>query len=337
MTREVDVLVIGAGAAGLGAACWLKEKKKDFVVVEGSPSLPSNMHNGVHYLHSVPSVPFEVDLRSITLTDGIIYNDEIHHTPNLKFSLEYSEKVREVQHPSSIMDVGKKERVFMPEDNDLNSLIMDMYIFAGSENFMFGWWLEELDPENKIACFKSNGEEFLVHYNYLISAIPLNSFNDKIMNLKSLENVEMKSNPVYVTNFKVEKIVPNWLINLYVPQKGIPVYRLSILNNVCSVESISELSPKDTWFTRNLIETFFHLSPEEPEVFTWNTGKVMSITIDERLKVVEELKSKDIYQIGRFGLWNRKLLIDSTILQAKFVVDYINGIDWESTREVLIK
>jgi len=313
--------VLGAGAGGLGAACWLKEKGIEFMCVEGLDSVPANMHNGVHYLHSIPSLPFDAKIKSITLTDGILFEEKIYHEPNLSFSLKYSEKVREIQHPSSIMDIGKHDKVYMPENNSLNKLVEDMYENAGKENFHFGYWFKGLDLKKKSAAFEKQGELFFVEYEQLISTIPLDRFRASIEN-EFINNLQLNCNPVYVTNFKVEKIVPNWMINLYIPNSNTPIYRASILNNVCSVESIRELKKGEQYCVREILE-MFHLIDEDPEYYTWKTGKVLSISIDDRMKLVEKLKELSIYSIGRFGLWNRKLLVDSTINQAKLVVEHL--------------
>jgi len=336
MKNKTNTLVIGSGAGGLGASVWLKKLGVDFMVVEALAELPMNMHNGVHYLHSIPPLPFNANIKKITLTDGILYEDRIYHEPNLEFSLKYSEKVREIQHPSSIMDIGKDENVYMPESNSLNAMLESMYEYSGKENFFFGFWLKTIDTEKKIASFDKDGAKYDVEYENIISTLPLDKFK-KIVNLNCAESLELKCNPVHITNYKLERIVPNWMINLYVPNGDTPIYRASMLNNICSVESIRPLKIHETHQVRDILK-MFHLSEEEPEVYTWNTGKVMSISIDDRAKLVDELQELSIYCVGRFGLWNRKLLIDSTIEQSMKAVQFINKeIEWQELRDKLTK
>ena len=239
----------------------------------------------------------------------------------MEFSLKYSEKVREIQHPSSIMDIGKHTKVYMPEDNSLNGLVESMHKFSGEENFLFGYWLTNIDIENKIAYFDNKGTVYSVKYDNLISTLPLDKVR-KFLKNEYIENLKLNCNPVYITNFKVEKIVPNWMINLYIPNNNTPIYRASILNGICSVESIRELRKGEQYYVREILE-MFHLCDEDPQYYSWSTGKVMSISIDDRMKLVDELKKNSVYQIGRFGLWNRKLLVDSTINQAKMVVEHL--------------
>lgn len=335
MTIRTKVLVIGSGAGGLGAACWLRSRGIDFVVVDACKELPVNMHNGVHYLHSIPELPFDAKIKKITLTDGILLkNGEISPIATLNHALEYSEKVREIQHPSSIMDVGKDDSAYMPENNSLNNLIVQMYEFAGQSNFHFGYYLSDIG-DDKYAHFKGMTEVLDIQFDSIISTAPLNKVGD----IFGLSNIpETKANPVYITNYKVERIVPNWMINLYIPDIESPIYRASFLNGVCSVESIRPLTDIEMAKIVPSMLGMFHIPFQIAEEAHWPTGKVMSISIDDRARIVDELKSKDIYSVGRFGLWNRKLLVDTTINQSHSIVDYLwSGTGWEGCKQLLIK
>src|SRR3990167_8477710 len=148
MKNKYETIILGAGAGGLGTACWLAGKDK--IVIEGSDSLPKNLSNGVHYLHSSPILPFIPDLKRITLSDGILGRDgSIKHSADLNDALQYSEKVREIQHPSSILEVGKDDEAYLPGDNNLNSFLEEMYRFIGSKNFVFGRWVKEINVKKK--------------------------------------------------------------------------------------------------------------------------------------------------------------------------------------------
>lgn len=351
MRTEVDVLVLGAGVGGLGSAVWLKKNRDDnayvdmpenensFMVVDGNDSLPLNLHNGVHYLHTIPSLPFDSGLKKITLTDGVLRDGKICQESDLMCALQYSEKVREIQHPSSIMNIGKDTCAYMPQTNSLNELCQQMYDFAGVENFEFGYWLKGVDLQDKIARFSNKqGEEHFVKYNKLISTVPLDKIRDMFEDdsMNELKDIKLECTPVYISNLKVDRIVPNWMINIYVPDLLSPVYRASLLNGVFSVESIRELTQIEIERLPTLFP-MFHVNIDGAQKYTWATGKVISISQDERAKLVEMLAERDIYSIGRFGLWNRKLLVDSTIEQAKMVVEHINGKDWTEVKDVLIK
>lgn len=339
MTIKTNVLIIGSGVGGLGSAAWCKERGLNFCVVDAAKELPKNLHNGVHYLHSIPELPFDSNIKKITLTDGVLLkNGEIVHQPSLTHSLEYSEKVREIQHPSSILDIGKDSSVYMPENNSLNSLITQMYEFAIPLNFYFGWRLVSVDIIKKTSRFFStteNREDLYVEFDSIISTAPLNKVGE-IFGLSNLP--ELKANPVYTTNYKVERIVPNWMINLYVPDIESPIYRASILNGICSVESIRPLTDIEMLGIVPKLLKMFHLVGGFPEEAHWETGKVMSISIDDRAKIVDELKKRDVYSVGRFGLHNRKLLVDTTINQSHSIVDYLwSCTGWEGCKQLLIK
>jgi len=100
------------------------------------------------------------------------------------------------------------------------------------------------------------------------------------------------------------------------------VYRASILNNAMSVESVDELNPDDILNLKKLFKMFY-LDVSDPIKYEWKQGKIISISMDERRALIEKFLEKDIYTIGRFGLWNNKLLMDATIGQAKSVIDCI--------------
>lgn len=171
---------------------------------------------------------------------------------------------------------------------------------------------------NKTARFQKENSCVEIEYVNLISTIPLDKMRELISN-EFLISLKLESAPVYITNFKVERIVPDWMINIYIPDPASPIYRASILNGICSVESMKELDGREIVNAKNTLN-MFHFADEKETSFVWKTGKVISLSPDDRLKVFEELKRMNIYQVGRFGVWNRKLLIDSTINQSKEIV-----------------
>jgi len=321
--KKIDTIIIGAGIAGLGAGAWLKGSNSNFIIFESDEKLPMNLHNGVHYFHELPDLPFRIEMKKINLTDGIIDGGKIYHEPNLKYSLKYSKKVREIQHPSSIMDVGKRKSVYIPDSNTADTILEECYNYIGKEKFAFGYKLRAINCEEKIATFEYSGSMIRVEYKNIISAVPLDAFRC-LLSYKFIEDLELEFRPVYITNYKLDGIVPNWIINLYIPDMSTPMYRASIMNGACSVESTRELNGTEMADVIAFLD-LFHFKDGMPQQFTWETGKVISISMDDRKRLVNELMKKSIYQIGRFGLWNRKLLMDTTIKQAKAVVEFLSG------------
>lgn len=332
--KKINTIIIGAGAGGLATASWLKKQNVSFMVIERNAVLPLNLHNGVHYLHSHPMLPFETDIREITLTDGILQRDgTIVHEPNLIHALEYSEKVREIQHPSSIFEVGKREKVFMPKSNTLNELLEQMYEYIGHDSFNFSSSIAGVDRTQKIATIQTGDVLEEVVYENIVSTAPL----DALVKMSLGKEIILESTPIHIANYRLDKIVPNWMINLYVPSLHTPMYRVSMLNNICSIELNRELMEVEyNQLTEEL--PMFHFADAKPiEKYSWPSGKVKSISKDEREKIVDELKENNIYSMGRFGLWNRKLLIDSTILQARAIAEHIGGNrSWEEAKKKLI-
>lgn len=318
MKTKYKIVIVGAGAGGLGAGCWAKFFEQDFIIIDAAKELPLNLHNGVHYLHSIPYLPFGPDIKEITLTDGILCrNGSIKHHPDLLDCLQYSEKVREEQHPSSIMEVGKRDRVFLPPTNSLNSLLKEMYDYIGKEKFEFDRAVIQIKSRSIVTAGKEGVKEY--GFDFLLSTMPLDNLLD---HLYKEEDIELKNKKIHITNIKINRIVPNWLINLYIPDPSNSVYRVSILNNLASVESETELSNEEVESLKKLLEMFY-LDTKSIQRYNWEKGKLISISYDERKKLVNELYEKNIFSFGRFGLWNRKLLVHSTISQAASIVNYI--------------
>ena len=318
---KIEVVVLGAGVGGLGAGCWLKNKGFEFAIFDPGKEVPMNLHNGVHYLHSIPKLPFESSIDQITLTDAILHDGKFYHKPNLTFSLDYSKKVRDIQHPSSIMDVGKDTKVYMPAGNS-NRLIEEMVDYIGENNFKMSSWISAIDTEKKVITVEfGNGKQYY-EYHSIISTVPL----DKMFKMTAIENKEIDflHNSIHITNYNIENIVPNWMINIYIPSPDVSIYRASILNGICSVESIEALSDTEVVkIVPNVLKMFGLVLTKKAETYEWANGKIMSISRKQREQVVRDFASKNIYQIGRFGLWNRKLLVDTTINQAHDVVEYL--------------
>lgn len=331
--NKIDVIVLGAGVGGLGAGCWLKKHGFEFKIMEYNPKISLNLHNGVHYLHEIPELPFASEMNKITLTDAILSQGKFYHEPNLQFALDYSEKVRDVQHPSSIMSVGKRDYAYMP-GKDMNSLLLKMYEYIGSDNFDFGTYATSIDTKNKTVLLDGNTRE-LCEYEHIISTIPLDTMFKFIQHRD--EDIEFIKKSIYITNYKVANIVPNWMINLYLPSKELSPYRASLLNGICSVESMEELSKTEIEKTIPSALSMFDLeSVSKTESYMWKNGKIMSISTGQRKRVVNMLQDMQIYQIGRFGLWNRKLLVDNTINQAKAVVSFLKNGGWDEALSKLV-
>ena len=96
----------------------LKELDEDFLIVDKCESLPLNLHNGVHYLHSNDfGTPFPFEFKKITATEEV-WNprtDTFNKVSTIPEMVEYSLKVMGTRHPSSIMDPGNRDwDVYLP-------------------------------------------------------------------------------------------------------------------------------------------------------------------------------------------------------------------------------
>ena len=323
---KTKYLILGSGIGGLAAGARLKEiGEHNFAIIDKCDSLPLNLHNGVHYLHSNDfGTPFPFELKKIQATEEIWdpRTDNFRKISHIPEMLEYSMKIMGLRHPSSIMDPGNRNwDTYLPMSNNMNDLLSGYYNYIGS-HFLWGRRLRRIDAEKKEVYVGLGDNEVpeVVEYEHLISTIPLPTLYKSCYFVS--EN-EFKNAPVHITNYKTDKIVGNWLIGIYISDPKFPPHRLTILNNIISMESIKPMTYEDEVIVKYHLERYFDYSLKTKESYTWDTGRIWGLTKEEREKVVNSFRKNNIHLVGRFARWDGKLLMDSTILQAKSVIDSI--------------
>ena len=323
--NKIHTLILGSGIGGLSAGAALKENGvEEFLIVDKLQSLPFNLHNGLHYLHSNDfGTPFPFSFKKMIMTEEIwnVRKDTFSKSATLPEAFEYSRKIMEnLRHPSSILDPGKfTNEVFLPESNNMNELLIEYEKFIGKEKFKWNMLLGKIDAEKKIAYFI--GEE-PIEYENIISTIPIQMMHDAC-GIES--NYTFKNKELYITNYTTTNIVPNWLIVLYIADAKFPPYRITVMNNILSMESMDEMSRDDELIVKYHIAELFDYDLSSKTNYKWEQGRIFGVTKEERKSIADNLISKSIYQIGRFGLWDGKLRMDTTIKQAKMVAGDIKS------------
>ena len=316
--NKISNLVLGAGIGGLAAGACLKENGLDFLIIDKERSLPANLNNGLHYLHSTNlEIPFNFKFKSVVKNEEVwdIFKNEFKTKATIPEMFEYSKKIMEnLRHPSSIMDSGIVNTAFVPESNNINDLLIAYSDYIGGNNFLWKMDVATINTEKKVVLFKNNEK---IEYNNLISTIPIGYFY-KACNLRCPYN--LKSKELFVTNYKLLNIVPNWLIVLYIFDAKFPVYRITSFNGMISMESMSELSYEDEVIIKYHIGDLFEYDIKSKTNFKWNVGRIFGIGVKERKEIIENFIDKNIYLVGRFALWNGKLRIDNTAIYAVNVV-----------------
>jgi hypothetical protein len=335
--RKVKFLIIGAGIGGLSAAAELHSWKEDSVlVVEREKDVPRNLANGVHYLHSDDfGTPFPFEFKEVVATEEIWdpRKDEFKKASHLPEMIDYSMKVMGLRHPSSIMDPGNRPwNTYLPMSNNMNDLI-DAYVrYIPSGRFECGLSLKSIE-EGK-ALFVETGtehgacDELEVEFEHCICTVPLNHLTKMTHGAgERFSGIEFQQRPLYITNYTdVKDIVPNWLISLYISDSRFPVYRITVLNKVISMESLVPLSYDDQVITKYHLGRYFDYDLKNVHPYTWNTGRIWGLNKDLREAIVGWYAGQSIHLVGRFGQWDGKLTMDTTILQAKKVVKKILNI-----------
>ena len=331
---KIKYLIIGAGIGGLSAGAFLKERGEEFVVIEKGSSVPNNLSNGLHYLHDTDfELPFQMSFKKCTLTENIwdTKTNQFTDKAMLPDLFSYSRKVMDnLRHPSSIMDPGKRECAYVPESNDMNELIVKYTEYIGEDNFIFNTTVNQIDLKKKIAVI-GNGQNDYIEYEYLITTAPLNLF---IQMIGEDSTNFLKHKPLHITNYKAKNVVPNWLIILYMADQKFPPYRITCFNNIISMESLYEMTHDDEVIVKYIAGDLFDYDLDSVSKYKWETGRIFGLTREQRMKLVTELAKYNVFPVGRFALWNGKLLLNSTIRQSKAVVD---GLGMQADYEAIIK
>lgn len=318
------IVIIGAGIGGLAAAAALKQNGiEDFIVIEKQSDVPNNLSNGLHYLHDVDfQRPFDIQFKKCLLTETIwnTRSNTFKEKANLPEAFEYSKKVMDnLRHPSSILDPGKRDCVWVPESNDMNELIKKYKDYIG-DKFMVNSTVTSIDTGEKIVSIEVlGGRKEAIEYESIISTAPAPLMH-KLLDSNDSKQEPYKQKPLYITNYKTTNIVPNWMIVLYMSDPKFPPYRISVFNNIISMESMKPLTTADEVIIQYLIGDLFEYELDTMSSYTWETGRIFGVNKAARKTLVDRLTGDSIYPIGRFGLWNGKLRMDDTIEQAQRVV-----------------
>ncbi len=321
---KIKTLVIGCGIGGLSAGAALKEAgETDFLIVDRTPDVPLNLHNGVHYLHANDfGTPFPFEFKEITSTEEIWdpRKDTFKKQAHIPEMIDYSLKVMNLRHPSSIMDPGSRPwKTYVPLSNNMNDLLVAYRDYIGLEKFKFNMKLVKVNTITKTATFNIEGINVEIEYENLIETVPLNVF-EKLTGTNF--GKEFKFQKLYIANYKTTGIVPNWLISMYISDdREFPPYRITILNNIISMESLKEMSPEDEHIVHYHLKRYFDYELSSKESYAWDTGRIWGLSKPEREEVLKHFESFGIYPIGRYGQWDGKLTMDTTIIQAKELVN----------------
>mgnify|MGYP001600203861 CR=1 FL=1 len=314
MKKIYKTIILGSGVGGLSAGKLIK----DSIILEKQETIPKNLQNGVHYLHSIPKIKTNIKYKQIRLDECVFNsNDCITQKPNLYDAMLYSYKAIGIIQPTSIFQLGKRNHCFVPQSNDMNDLIDDL---AKNCNIEFGEEFKKIDLKEKIINDKYK-------YNYLLSTISLKT----LLQLIGIPfKIEFNSNKIYTYNYKIytynyciKNIKSDWLISIYIARDDFYSYRMSILNNQISVESNKSMEPVMVYKEIKKIFPFLELNEESFKEGKWDTGKVISISVKNRKNILEQLLKHNIIPFGRYGQWDRRLLIDSTIEQANIIANFI--------------
>lgn len=320
--EKINNVILGAGIGGLAMGNILGV---DHLIFEKNESVPKNFHNGVHYFHSIPDIKTSVEFKKIRC-DELVFNNrkKLFNTCTFNDAVVYAKKVLGIAQPTSIMSIGHREECFLPKSNSANDLIEDL---EKNCRILLNTACEKIDVENKIII--ANGKKY--QYENIFSTLPLNILLWIIGEEFNKDNFQY--NKIFTWNFKIKGVSKDWLICVYIADEEFVSYRMTCLNGFVSVESVDNIDEHAAWIeVREVFDNFEVLSHGTSG--DWETGKIVSIDEELREKIIRNLMKKNIFTFGRYGLWNRRLLIDSTIEQAVAIGKYFER---KMEKEILIK
>jgi hypothetical protein len=312
-------VIVGAGIGGLSFAAELKRMGcNDFVILERQPDIPFNLYNGVHYLHGIDFVtPFPFNFVEVPSTEQI-WNpkrDEFKDRASLPEMLEYSLKLMNIRHTSAIMHPGNRMwPTYLPESHDLNDLLRAYRDYIGFVHFQFNAPVAWINPEGRLL---EAGTRTQYSYQHMVTTMPLDFLRELTPTLSpTLQGITFQKRAIHITNYITTGIVRNWRIQLYVADAQFPVYRITVLNGILSMESLQALSVEDEVIIRYHLQRYFEYELSSKSTYIWPTGRIWGITKEERRTITAELATAGIYPLGRFGQWDGKMNMDTTIQSA---------------------
>jgi hypothetical protein len=135
--------------------------------------------------------------------------------------------------------------------------------------------------------------------------------------------VDFIQKPIHITNYKAQNIVPNWLVSLYVSDPKFPPYRITILNGIISMESLAPMTEHEESVVKYHLERYFDYDLKTVSRHSWPSGRIWGISKDERDALVSTFNLFGISLLGRYGQWNGKLEMATTVRQAQEIIKEI--------------
>ena len=304
------ITILGAGIGGLAAGAELKRNgQENFVIVEKAPNVPRNFKNGVHYIHTNEiDFPFPFYLKEVRAIEQIWnpFTGQFKDKADIDDVIQYSLKVMGIRHNSSILDPGRRQwKTFIPESNNMDDLIQAYVEYIGIEHFRFD--LDAMD------VLRETGSDDVI-----ISTVPLPLLCPELKE-------HFVNRPIFTANYPAKDIVANFFVGLYIPDHEFPAYRITVLDKVISIEFLSSPTDYQLSTVKHFLGKHFAYDLDELTRSCFATGRIWGLEPEQRRGIVRRFEEDSVYLVGRYGRWDGKLTIETTIKQAQQAVNKILG------------
>lgn len=319
---KTKFLIIGSGLSGLMCGLELSRRGEDYTVIDKQQSPPSAK---LHYLHSDMSDFFPFRLREVDIIYNAFWKDEFVNNVSIEMMNRFAHITvgKIVQNSVKYID-GKIHKGWIPEVGMEN--LSDAIRSFNKGNFMIGTELLYLNTSDKIANTSSGA----IEYEHVINTMPL----PQLLKINGVEtNLEFKNEPLHMVNIQIpeEFYEDLWQI-IYFPAGDFGISRLSILGKRVIVEKVRgedvELSDYGLWQLLKRILPSLDIPMIESQImFKHETnwfGRYVSVPEVPRLRILQELRQKDIHCIGRYASWSYKRT-DHTAKDIVKLLDNINN------------
>lgn len=302
---KTNTIVVGGGISGLIAGKMLENKGGDFLILERSEQLAPLY---LHYLHSDVGSLLNVKTKKVDVVKNVLWNNEFILVPNIEMMNAYSANTTGKITPNSLKFFdGKIDAGYIPLGG-METLQEKLLEQIPNEKILLEKEVVAIGKDGNKKFIKLS-DEHLIEYENVISTIPL-PFMLTFCGIgynKELFKVE----PLHMLDIKLSDIVHQELYQIvYIPNCDFGFSRFSILGDRIVAEFGLESFKNAYYSYRSLTRFIDRILPgakiESVEPNVNKMGRYLPINEKVRVELIDELKKRNVFCLGRYAEWNYK-------------------------------
>lgn len=327
--RHCDVLIIGAGISGmLFYLCMQQFHSSLSILMMDASNNEEILKRGdkiPFYINAIPDIA-ELHWIPKNLKMEIWDNGKRFYYPTLEHQKNYSQKITRTNCRTTLSMLKPHKTIYIPEYGNYLGRQKVILEFINSKldvnSCLYNTFLKKIDLEQKIAY----SENYQIHYQYLVSTIPLSFFQNIILP-RIIQPLPCLSYPFYMS---VNSVPAQDIYHvIYCTDPQVRFNRAALLNDTLYIESnqsidLSILNLKEAQFIRevthlsNIGESNLSSFSKSPYVRFVNNDVNATNNLKQRLQQFQ------VYLLGRYATW-QYILVENVWESSKFIVKSI----WE--------